>query len=393
MQPRVLDLFAGCGGLSYGLELAGFEVVAAYEQDRWACDTYEANHPTVEAHCVDIASVPRRVWERYAGDVNVIAGGPPCQGYSLAGRRQFGEVPVGNTLVERFADVVEIVRPQLVIMENVAGFRTAQIRPGQRALPFIEGRLAALGYDVRVRVLQAANFGVPSLRSRIFVLASLDKFARDPFPEDCFGEGSDLYVARQISTIEAIGDLPPLKAGEGHEEMQLYTEDPSNEYQRKMRRGSAGVFNHVAMKHTSRLVERFKLIPPGGSGYSSVGDGEARPTVYKSNNQRLVADKPSLCITANFQSNYIHPVLHRNLTAREAARLMSFPDTYRFLGKRTLMSAKLLKEAGRHGENYLSQYNQIGNSVPPLLAEAIGRSMLNAQCKVSAADTKPGLAA
>ena len=133
------------------------------------------------------------------------------------------------------------------------------------------------------------------------------------------------------------------------------------------------------MRHTRRLVERFAATPPGGKGYDlgrSRDEHVAPVTSYKMNNQRLRADRPSLCITANFQSNYIHPRADRNLTAREAARIQGFPDTYRFKGSRTLMSSSLLKAEGRHAENHLSQYNQIGNAVPPLLGELIGRRLL-----------------
>ena len=179
---------------------------------------------------------------------------------------------------------------------------------------------------------------------------------------------------------EAISDLPPIVSGEGIDGPQPYLKGPTNDFQRQMRDGSAKVWNHQAMRHTPRLVERFKTIQPGAGSYQigrkSRVDHKA-VTVYKSNNQRLRRDEPSLCITANFQSTYVHPWLHRNLTAREAARLMTFPDRFVFRGKRTLMSSTLLRAEGREGENHLSQYNQIGNAVPPLLAQRIGEHLRN----------------
>jgi DNA (cytosine-5)-methyltransferase 1 len=142
------------------------------------------------------------------------------------------------------------------------------------------------------------------------------------------------------------------------------------------------------MKHTQRLVDRFADIIPGGSAYKLSGEGVTAPvTVYKSNNQRLVPSLPSLCITANFQSNYVHPTLHRNLTAREAARLQTFPDSFVFKGRRTLMSSTLLAAEGRHEENHLSQYNQIGNAVPPLLARVLGERLLEVRADRSPATT------
>ena len=303
------------------------------------------------------------------GEIDLVAGGPPCQGFSVSGRRQFGEVPLQNTLIEAFLSVVEQIRPLLVLMENVAGFRTAQLRPGVRALPFALDRLAGLGYDTAVLTLQAADYGVPSLRSRVFIVAALGGLPGDPTPPATFGAGA---AFRHRSCLEAISDLPALDSGQGTDSLQAHTAPAFNRYQALMRAGSAGVTNHVSMRHTSRLVRRFQTIPPGSSSYRSV-EGV---TVYKSNNQRLVADLPSLCITANFQSNYIHPVQDRNLTAREAARLMTFPDQYEFKGKRTLMSKALLDKEGRSAEANLSQYNQIGNAVPPMLGRALGERLI-----------------
>jgi DNA (cytosine-5)-methyltransferase 1 len=367
MQPRAIDLFAGCGGLSLGLQEAGYRVVLASEIDASACLTYAANHPDTKLLEGDVRDVSSAFWRGFEGQVDLLAGGPPCQGFSMAGRRQFGEIPAHNTLVEAFLDVVEWIRPRQVLIENVAAFRTAKMRPGRPALPFVLERLKALGYTSSVGVLQAANFGVPSLRSRLFVFAASDG-GYDPFVAPELRHASEI-----ISCLDAISDLPMLDAGEGQEEPVPYPVAPRNAYQERMREGSRGVQNHVAMRHTPRLVQRFESIEPGGSSYSLPEGGI---TVYKSNNQRLVGDQPSLCVTANFQSNYIHPIQHRNLTAREAARLMTFPDWYVFRGKRTLMSRKFLEKYGRHAEIGLSQYNQIGNSVPPVLAKFIGEVLL-----------------
>lgn len=382
MQLKALDLFAGCGGLSLGLEEADIDVVLANELDPWAADTYVANHPDTHLLRGDVRSFRPEDLRALRGEIELVAGGPPCQGFSVSGRRQYGEIPSQNTLVEAFLDVVKDVRPIAVLMENVGGFRTAQLRPGVRALPFTIERLKSLGYDPMVLNLQAADFGVPSLRSRVFVVAILGKLPHDPTPRADFG-GETGRIYR--SSLEAISDLPALRACEGQDGLQPYTAPPTNEYQCLMRLGSTGVTNHVAMRHTPRLVSRFATIPQGGSGYLSSG-----ATIYKSNNQRLVGTLPSLCITANFQSNYIHPLQDRNLTAREAARLMTFPDHYVFKGKRTLMSKKLLDQEGRSAEANLSQYNQIGNAVPPLMARALGRSLVSI---VNAMRNRPALVA
>ncbi|KRA96534.1 hypothetical protein ASD83_15625 [Devosia sp. Root685] len=366
MQLRSIDLFAGCGGLSLGLGRAGFQTVVASELDQWAAATYSANFPDVDLKQGDVAEIDPSFWKGHRGQIDLVAGGPPCQGYSVAGRRQFGEIPGTNSLVDAFIDVVELVRPRAVLLENVAGFRTAHIRPGVKALPHTIARLEDLGYYVQYKILQAADFGVPSLRSRLFLIATASALQMDPF-EHIAG----LAHAR-VSTLEAIGDLPQIAAGEGKDDQVDYDRLPTTDYQVSMRVGSSAVTNHVAMKHTPRLIERFRGIAPGGSSYRLSAE---KVTVYKSNNQRLIGEEPSLCITANFQSSYIHPIMDRNLTAREAARLMSFPDSFKFKGKRTLMSRNFLKKYGREHEAGLSQYNQIGNSVPPKLAECLGRAI------------------
>lgn len=372
MQPKAIDLFAGCGGLSLGLAHAGFEVVLANELDQWAAQTYRVNHPGTRLLQCDIHDVGKPEWRSLRGEIALVAGGPPCQGFSVSGRRQYGEISSQNTLVESFLDVVEQVEPQLVLMENVGGFRTAKLRADTPALPFVLRRLEDMGYEASVQTLQATEFGVPSLRSRLFVVGQLKRLHAPPFPTPSH-LGIKHGSVPQVACIDAISDLPPIQAGQGEETLMPYRHGATNAYQAAMRRDARGVYNHVAMNHTQRLVDRFATILPGQSSYLLP---DQNITVYKSNNQRLFAGTPALCITANFQSNYIHPILDRNLTAREAARLMSYPDTFVFKGKRTLMSKKFLEKHGRSNEAGLSQYNQIGNSVPPLLAEALGTSLM-----------------
>jgi DNA (cytosine-5)-methyltransferase 1 len=200
------------------------------------------------------------------------------------------------------------------------------------------------------------------------VIGSLDGFGGNPFPTKCM----------HFTTLgEAIEDLPQINSGEGIDGPQPYAKEAVSGYAKRMRHGSSMVFNHQAMRHSQRLVTRFSTIPPGGKGYD-IGRGTIHKkivTVYKSNNQRLISELPSLCITANWQSSYIHPFLNRNLTVREAARIQSFPDTFIFTGQRACMSSNLLEREGRHSELHISQCHQVGNAVPPLLAEQIGKRL------------------
>lgn len=188
-----------------------------------------------------------------------------------------------------------------------------------------------------------------------------------------------------ITVWQALSDLPKIKAGEG-KDVQKYNGAPTTDYQKWIRRKSKKLFNHVAMNHTTRLTKRFKEIQ-NGSSLADIhddykvkkrsGNGILSETEFHSNYRHLKRNNISYTIPASFYSSFIHPTTPRNITAREAARLQSFPDWYRFKGKRTVVSSKLLKRLGKHEENYLSQYNQIGNAVPPLLAKAIAEHIKN----------------
>ena len=365
--------------MSLGLANAGIDVVAACEKDQWAADTYARNHPEAQLFRCDIKTIKDSALSDMRGAIDIVAGGPPCQGFSVSGKRQYGLHLPSNKLVYEYIRVVQNVRPTFFILENVRGFTSGSIEGTKNALDHILKKLTLEGYRVYHSVIQAADYGVPSFRSRLFVIGSLVDLGPNPFPRPthCNPTRRTPGLLPYVSALDAISDLPKIEAREGTDGFQPYTKAAKNEYQTKIRGKATGVHNHEAMKHSPRLVDRFKGIPQGGKGYDlgRSEKGKDSVTVYKSNNQRLFSDMPSLCITANFQSNYVHPLLHRNLTAREAARLMTFPDWFVFMGKRTLMSSTLLKSEGRHGENYLSQYNQLGNAVPPLLAEKIGRAL------------------
>jgi len=378
---RVLDLFAGCGGLSSGLLSSGYEITGAVEKDKWASDSYRCNHSEVNLIEDDVSNLTSEfIQDLFSDRVDIVAGGPPCQGFSVSGKRQFGEFNQTNNMVLEFIRIVAALKPNFVLFENVAGFSSAALDEHRGALPYLKAELNEMGYQTTTKVLQAADFGVPQYRRRLFLIANRVPLSKSPFPDETHDRHGTLGKHRHLGVLDAIQDLPLIEAREGCDGKQPYTRKSKNEYQALMRSGSAGVFNHEAMKHSKRLVERFQGIPEGGRGYD-IGrkhDSKNSVTVYKSNNQRLVSALPSLCITANFQSNYVHPELDRNLTAREGARIQSFPDSFIFKGRRTLMSKKLLAAEGRHDENHLSQYNQIGNAVPPLLVKALARALLEA---------------
>ena len=225
------------------------------------------------------------------------------------------------------------------------------------------------GYDVAYKVLLASDYGVPQNRERVIIIGTRHDLGLQPrFPEP-------LQTDHKVTVDEAISDLPQIEACQGAEVMN-YATAPQNEYQELMRGNMQYVTNHIAMRHTRRLIARFQAIQPGQSlvdvweTHGSVkrgAPGEKSDVKFGQNNQRLHGDMPSPTIAASFQSNFIHPHLNRNFTAREGARLQSFPDDFIFEGMRTKMS----------WEKGLSQYQQIGNAVPVLMAKAIGQCVSN----------------
>lgn len=366
---NVIDLFAGCGGLSTGFEMAGFHIPLAIEKDEWASSTYSYNHPNTKVITEDITKIlyPDKLLN---GDLKIdgIIGGPPCQGFSLSGNRDKNDPR--NSLFMDFIRFTNHFKPKFFVMENVPGLLSMVTKAGENVKEVILSECEKINYTVRVFLLNAAEFGVPQTRVRIFFIGLRNDI---PYDANRIAPIGEKFGADQITIEEAIMDLPQISAGEGSE-TAAYTLAPTNHYQIWARGNQTVLHNHVAMKHTSRLIERFSHIGYGQSvadverefqqrmrGDASKISGKS----YSQNNMRPYPDRPSPTIPASFQSNFIHPYLNRNYTAREGARLQSFPDSYVFMGKRTTMS----------WEKNLSQYQQIGNAVPPLLAKAIAQKI------------------
>lgn len=376
----MLDLFAGAGGMTLGFKDAGIRSIGAIEIDRFAVETFRHNFPGVPTYKRDIHGFKTGEIKKLFGGVDIIAGGPPCQGFSVAGPSQYGVIDERNTLIMEFFRFVKVLRPKYCVLENVKGLLNGKMTNEKRALETYLSELKKIGYDSKVYVLQAANFGVPQYRERVVVLSTRTG-GRLPLRIVGGFEGE----ANWVKVSEAFGDLPQIEAGQGNNEIVPYAKPAHTKYQRYIRRGSKGVTNHVAMKHTPRLIARFAQIPQGGSLLdvsAEFGQRQRNGTRldvnkrYKTNNQRLHPARVSYIVTASFQSTFVHPYLNRNLTAREGARLQSFPDWFYFCGPRTLMSKNLLLKEHREDEIGLSQYNQIGNAVPPRMAYGIARAIL-----------------
>lgn len=377
-----LDLFAGAGGMTLGFQNAGIRLIGAIEVDRFAAETFRYNFPDTPLYHRDIYSFTNEEIMSLFNGVDIIAGGPPCQGFSVAGPSQYGIIDKRNTLIMEFFRFIAVLKPSYCILENVKGILNGKMNATQQALKTYQQELEKIGYKSKIFVLQAADFGVPQYRERVVVISALEG---NLLPETIEGKykGSENWV----TVKEVFGDLPDIEAGQGTNDCVPYKTEPQSEYQAYIRAGSVGVSNHMAMKHTPRLIARFAQIPQGGSLLdvpAEFGQRKRNGTEldvkkrYKTNNQRLDPDKVSSIITASFQSTFVHPYLNRNLTAREGARLQSFPDSFVFCGPRTLMSKSLLIKEHRENEIGLSQYNQIGNAVPPRMAQAIGTAIVKA---------------
>lgn len=392
-EMTVLDAFAGAGGFSLGFRLAGAAIIGGIERDAWAAETFSFNHPEARVLVSDIEMESDVAILDFFGKTRpfVILGGPPCQGFSVCRRKDAGDPSdPRNSLFQEFVRLGRLLSPHLMVMENVPNLLKATTATGERVIDIICRELQGLGYHTYFDVLQAVDYGIPQIRRRLFVIASKTPLSR-PFPQPthtCSAEQQNIFSQFEPTPNlwDAISDLPPINAGEGAEELD-YIVGPKNRYQAEMRDCSPKVFNHTAMKHSKRMVQRFAAMKCGESvtdvpehlkPFARNGKGVISSKAYDQNNRRMHADRPCHTIPAAFYANFVHPFYHRNFTPREGARLQSFPDWYVFKGKPTVVSQKLLAREKRWAEKFLCQYNQIGNAVPPLLAKAIARNLLEA---------------
>ncbi len=402
MKPLVFDVFSGAGGFSLGFEMAGCKVIAAIEHDKWAADTFSYNHPNATMMLGDIEAFDEDYLKKnIKNKPDIIIGGPPCQGFSICVQNAGDPKDPRNSLFKEFIRMGRIFQPKVMVMENVPNIAKARTQSGERVIDIIKDEFEKLGYNVYRSILTASDYGVPQMRQRFILIASQQEL-KEPFPakthyvkdntDDSSSENKQISLFDGEQTLlrcptlwEAISDLPDIEAREGADVMD-YDKAPENDYQKMCRKNSDKLHNHLAMKHTKRLVERFSQMDWGQS-VSDIkderlmqrkrnGNGAVSDKPYDQNNRRMHPNRICHTITATFYGNFVHPYKNRNFTAREGARIQSFPDTYVFLGKPTVVSKKLLMKEGRTGEAFLCQYSQIGNAVPPLMAKAIAENIM-----------------
>jgi DNA (cytosine-5)-methyltransferase 1 len=367
---NVIDLFCGTGAISYGLKSfdSRFNVVGGIDQDEAACKTAAANHPSGKFICSSIEKLSPRKFCDLVGvtKVDMIVGGPPCQGFSsLRPNRQSNIDDPRNRLYKNFFEYVRGLEPSVFLMENVIGL----VNNSRGALlSEIVSRYRKIGYEVDWRILNAANYGVPQKRERVLIIGA--RRARIRKPRIAFPEPTHFFEGRVIGTREkekyvvninkgvpaltvrtAISDLPGLASGQTKEH---YGSAPKNEYQLARRRGaSARVTLHEACNHSPKMLEVMRHA--GGS--KSVLPKGLVSSGFSSCYSRMAPNEPATTITVKFtspaSSKCIHPTQNRSITPREAARLQGFDDAFVFCGSKTEIAS------------------QIGNAVPPLFGKAL----------------------
>ena len=323
-EVNFIDLFSGCGGLSYGLEMnKDFTCQLGLDIDKNAIDTFNLNHKHSVGFLGNIQEVsPRELAKKLNGEIDLIVGGPPCQGFSLTGPRNFEDSR--NSLYKYFMDTVKYFKPKAFLIENVPGL--AHMWKGV-IREDIEKQFTKLGYNVVSKIVTAADYGVPQLRNRL-VFIGLQKNVQSfyEFPQPLFAE--DKFVTCEM----AISDLPSLDGDYLGEEIMKYERLPISDYQKIMRKGSSSLFNHVAAKHTADVKNVIALVPEGGNHKDlPKGIGESRR--FNEAWTRYHSQKPSKTIDTGHR-NHFHYLYNRVPTVRENARLQSFPDRFKFLGNK-----------------------------------------------------------
>ena len=332
-----IDLFSGAGGLHIGFERAGFDIKLCIDNDNLVERTNRKNFPNIPMINRDIRTVTTDEIKAFLDDgtVDVVIGGPPCQGFSTIGKRVSSDpqkryaFDPRNELVITYANLIRALQPKFIVMENVKGILT---KDGGNYLQSVLSMLRDAGYSVDYRLINMADYGVPQIRERVIILGnrlglpvSFPKRDHSDNPEDGLLPWNNCWDV--LKDLVDLGDCPE--------------------------------FNHVALKHTPKNIERYKLIPEGGR----LPEDNLPPELYRRNfgntYKRLDRKRPALTMVPGNDAFPIHPELNRSLTVREAARIQTFPDEMIFEGNRR------------------QQGHQVGNAVPPMFSEKLGKFVLS----------------
>lgn len=343
---NIIDLFSGCGGLSLGFELAGYKTLLGIDNDEAAVNTFVKNHNGSIGISTDITEVSGDEIRRLVGNntIDVVIGGPPCQGMSLAGPRKLHDPR--NKLYLSFIRIVQELQPKAFVIENVPGL--VSLFKGAIKDSILE-EFQEMGYNVSYQLLNSADYGVPQTRKRVFFvgLKNGEKFT--------FPEPKIFFESDWVTTEEATSDLPLLEDSFGND-IEHYILEPQNDFQRYCRNNSKAVFNHQATNHSDQTKKIISLVPEGGN-FKDLPEEYRGTRKFNVAWTRYHSKRPSLTIDTGHRHHF-HYKANRVPTVRENARFQSFPDNFIFYGNRT------------------QQYRQVGNAVPPLLAKALAEGLL-----------------
>ena len=342
---NLIDLFCGCGGLSAGFQMAGYNTILGLDNDKEALKSFKNNHVDANIVCGDITKIPSsEIMGITKKDIDIVIGGPPCQGMSISGPRKLHDPR--NRLYLSFIRVVADLQPKAFVVENVpglVGLFNGIIKDS------IVSEFNSMGYTVNYKIINAADFGVPQIRKRVFFVG-LRGSKTYLFPKGTHN-GENLWVTAE----QAVSDLPLLEDTLGNE-IEHYVSEPQNEYQEYCRKNSSVIYNHQATSHTEKTKNIISLVPEG-CNYKELPIEYIDTRNFHVAWTRYHSKKPASTIDTGHRHHF-HFKCNRVPTVRENARFQSFPDDFVFSGNRT------------------EQYRQVGNAVPPLLAKAIAEELL-----------------
>lgn len=347
IKINVIDLFCGCGGISEGFKLAGFNIISGIDLNEDALKTFAYNFPNSRAIYEDLLNFDdKRIRKEFGKDnIDVIVGGPPCQGFSNANRWQKEDADPRNKLFYEYLRFVKVLNPKIIVIENVRGILTKDKGYAKDRIFYL---ITKLGYNVSCKVLNASDYGVPQNRHRAFFVAIRNDISKNLF------DFEKLNHLSKIDVKDAIGELYVLEKSK--DETHELSNNPDTKYRKYLRAKNNIITSHKIVYPALITQEKIKYVPQGGnwSDIPSKLFKNNRNNRHSSAYKRLKESDQSVTIdTGNAHSNYFHPKFHRIPTIREAARIQSFRDNFTFLGTRS------------------SQYKQIGNAVPPLLSRVI----------------------
>lgn len=374
-DKKIIDLFCGPGGLSLGFEKADFGVAFANDIDESSIETYRKNHPHIPSENIVLGDIQEFIKKKKTdlkGEFSVVVGGPPCQGFSMANRQRLISDP-RNSLYKKFVEVIDIAKPEFLVMENVKGMLLYA--------PQVVKDFKSVGYVSDCRLFNVRDFGIPQNRERLIYIGIRSDARKDPEEtiKEIFESIESRKSDRQTPIKDALWGLRKLVARKKRGDTQVeseesgFTEDKvvgkgkPTDYILRINHGNVPtkIYNHKARYNNERDLEIFRLLPPGEkSDHESIEHimpYKSRSHIFKDKYFKLHPDWPSKTITSHmkFDCNmYIHPYEARGITPREAARIQGFPDDYILQG------------------SYTRWYAQVGNAVPPPLGEIIAQSIM-----------------